>query len=136
MPLLRDKNGFRQFFGYLEETGLDEPVREICRAHATTLHEIYSNAAGPSPHAARLEVWWTLASVYRKSSKEIANLFDRDYSSILYSFRRLSELAAERDVVLALDTVRPLAIGVAGKTFAGRVSRGRRLASALRAKTS
>ncbi len=117
----RDKTGFRRFFAYLEETGLDEPIRRICRGHATTLYEIYSNDRGPTAHAGRLETWWVLTNVYRKSTGEIARFFERDATSIGYA---LKQLAGEEN--LSVDTVGVIARRVATKRHATWVETGRK----------
>lgn len=109
----RDKAGFRRFYAYLRETGLEEPLRAACAAHRATLADAYGDAKGPTAHAARLECWALLALEHGKSPAEIGRMFDRDGGSVRYGLRRMAEEAAARGAALALDTARPAARFVA-----------------------
>ena len=124
--LRRDQAGFRRFFGYLEETGLDEPLREICRAHHTTLFEVYADASGPTAHAARLECWGWLTLEIGKSPTEIARIFDREQASIRYGLGRMREVAAADATGLGRETLRALAARVASRASAAQAAGGRR----------
>lgn len=124
--LRRDQAGFRRFFAYLEETGLDEPLREICRAHRTTLYETYTDGRGPALHAARLECWGWLVLEAGRSASEVARLYERDPTSVLYGLRRLREIDTENGVALARDTLRPLARRVAAKSAEAMAAGARR----------
>lgn len=120
----RDKAGFRIFFAYLEETGLDEPLRAICRSHAVTLAEIYLDTKGPTVYAARLECWGWLTLAAGKSSAEVGRLFDRDPTSVLYALRRLAEGAS-----LTLAGLHKAALATSTRAAAGFAANGRRLAA-------
>lgn len=125
----RDKAGFRRFFGYLEETGLVEPLREICIEHAVTLFEVYGDEKGPTAYAARLECWAWLHLSLRKSPTEIARLFDREHTSLLYALRRMREAATTMGVDFAVETARPIAQEIAGRASAAATAAGKRVAA-------
>lgn len=101
----RTKEGFRRFFAYLEETGLKYPLRLITRNHGTTLFDVYMDVSLPGAVAARYEIWWYLTADAHRSPAEVADLFDRNRSSVVFVFRRLRELAEERTVSVAPDTI-------------------------------
>ena len=105
----RDKPGFRRFFQYLEETGLKYPLRLILRRHGTTFFDIYMDVTLPGAVAARYEAWWYLIAEARRSPAEVAELFDRNRSSVVYVMQRLREVAEEKTVRVAPDTVTVLA---------------------------
>lgn len=105
----RTKEGFRRFFVYLEETDLKYPLRLIARNHGTTLYDVYMDVSLPGAVAARYESWWYLAVDAHRSPAEIAELFDRNRSSVVFVFRRLREVAEERTVSVAPDTIGVLA---------------------------
>lgn len=124
--LRRDQAGFRRFFAYLEETGLDEPLREICRAHRTTLFETYADARTGTAVAARLECWSWLALEIGKSPGEIARIFDREQASIRYGLGRMREAAAGDGAGFGRETLRALAGKVAARSAAAMAAGGRR----------
>jgi hypothetical protein len=64
-------------------------------------------------HTARLEVWWYLVTAIQKSPNEVARIFHRDGSSILYALRKLHERAVVMNVVLSEETVGLIAKAVA-----------------------
>lgn len=135
-PRPRDKQGFRRFYLFCEEVALLDPFREILRAHAVTLWDVYGDVAGASVHAARLHLWWWLGTAYGKSAAEIARIFDRESSSVYHGLAKLQDRARKEGVVISEETAAPLARLVA-RGRADSVSRARRasLAALPRHKT-
>lgn len=102
--MARDQTGYLQFLVYLDETGLDVGVHEICRRHHVSTREVYLDAKGPTVTAARLEIWYWLRIVIGKSHGEIGRMFGRDAGSISYAFHRLVEQANVMNVDLTRET--------------------------------
>lgn len=96
----RDKQSFRRFHLYVEECGLDEPLRAIGRHHGVTLFEAYSDARGPSVVAARIEMWHWLVSEMGKSPAEVAAMFDRDRGAVTAALKKLHERARALEVAV------------------------------------
>lgn len=129
----RNKEGFRRFFGYLEEVGLTEPLREICKAHCTSLMEIYLDTVGQSSLAARLEVWWWLKTEIGKSDAEIGRMFDRDASSVHYGQKKVRDVIREREWPPGEVVARTAARIVAARATNAKSANGARAATALNA---
>ncbi len=114
---VRDQEGYVRFLYYLDETGLDVELRAICLRHHVTPKDVYLDTKGPTVHAARLEIWWWLTSTIGKSTGEVARIFDRDGSSVLYAIKRLRETAAsmtvELDAMRVPDVARDVALTAA-----------------------
>lgn len=115
----RTEEGFRNFSGYVEETGLFADLKAICLRHHVTLRDVYLDTKGPTVYAARLEVWWWLYSTIKKSTFEIARLFDRDDSTISYALIKLRARATELGHVLE-DNVHDTARAIAERTTRSR----------------
>jgi hypothetical protein len=110
----RDKATFCRFQLYLEECGLDEPLRAIGRRHGVTLFEVYSSVRGPSVVAARIEMWHWLIAEMGKSPAEVAVMFDRDRGAVAAAMKNLEAcaraLAAELEPGEAMAKIARLAV--------------------------
>lgn len=134
--MARDQTSYLQFLVYLDETGLDVGVQEICRRHHVSTREVYLDGKGPTVTAARIEVWYWLRVAIGKSNSEIGRMFDRDASSVSYALARLHAEAEAMNVVLtrenAPDVARAFAVRTAqnleraGKNITPRYVRGQR----------
>ena len=125
----RTQETYLQFLLYLDETGLDEELRAICKGHHVTPRDVYLDARGPTVHAARLECWWWLVMHTRKSPGEVAKLFDRDPGSIRYGMLRLGEQALILGRELNAESVRAVAEGVADSAAEKQAQAGERVAA-------
>lgn len=110
----RSKAGFRRFYAYAEEVGLKEPLSALVARHESTLFAIYMDEPTVSATAARLEVWWYLVTETGRSAAEVAELFDRNRSSVVHGLRLLKAKAEQLTVRVAPDTIGVLARLVAG----------------------
>lgn len=102
MKRARTEAGYQMFSAYIEEVGLGDQIKEICKRHVTTPRDVYLDTRGPSATGARFEVWWWLMKVVGKSTAEIGRLFDRDASSMTHAMKKLYTKAdaVSRDVEL------------------------------------
>lgn len=105
----RDEATYACFLVYLDEIGLIDELRAICRAHHVSLRDIYLDARGPTSTAARMQAWWWLVAVKRKSQSEVARMFDRDDTSIGYAVRKLCTQSRVMNVELTEATVERIA---------------------------
>ena len=121
---VRDEESYKRFLEYVTESGLEPEIRTICRRHAVTLRDIYLDVRGPTVYAARLEVWWWLASAYRKSTSEIGRLFDREATSVLYAIRRLREASIAMGIELDAGTAHDMAKRISEKITKVRSEQG------------
>lgn len=113
VAIKRDESSFLLFHAYISEVQLESELRAICLRHRVTLRDVYLDIRQPSAHAARLEVWWWMVTKIQKSPREVARIFHRDGSSILYALRRLHERADMMMVVLTEETINPVSKAVA-----------------------
>lgn len=114
--MARDQTSYLQFLLYLDETGLDVGVQEICRRHHVSTREVYLDGKGPTVTAARIEIWYWLRVAIGKSNSEIARMFGRDSGSVTYAFGRLAEQAKVMNVELTRETVPDIARAFAVRT--------------------
>lgn len=137
---VRDDESYKRFLAYATESGLEPEIRAICRRHAVTPRDIYLDVRGPTVYAARLEVWWWLASAYRKSMSEIGRMFDREATSVLYAVRRLRDTSVAMGVELDASSAHELAkhISEANKKSLSHqgVQHAQRMTQARQKKTS
>lgn len=108
-PSKRTREGFKRFFEYAHDCQLIDPLREIARRHGATLFDVYMDTKTVAAASARIEAWFWLMSETRRSPSEVAAMFDRTRSSVLYAMKQLGEVAARLDVQVALDTAPTLA---------------------------
>lgn len=128
----RDQTSYLQFLVYLDETGLDAGVHEICRRHHVSTREVYLDTKGPTVTAARLEIWFWLRIAIGKSNGEIGRIFGRDAGSISYAFHRLVEQAKAMNVDLTRETAPDVARAFALKTAANLERAGKNISPRYR----
>lgn len=109
MPRVRSRDGFLVFFRYLEETGLKTKIRRIADTRGVTIYDVYWDEKTVAARAARIEAWWYLVAETYRSPAQVAALFDWSHGAVVRALRRLREVAEERTVVVARDTVTILA---------------------------
>lgn len=117
--VVRDEGGYQLFFAYITECGLEPELRAICLCHSVTLRDIYLDLRGPTVHAARLEVWWWLTTIYRKSTLEIGRMFNREPTSITHALRKLRETAAAMGQALDASAAHEVSKHLAAATLRG-----------------
>jgi hypothetical protein len=116
--LRRDDASYEVFAAYVVEAGLDFEMRSICLYNHVTIRDIYLDARGPTVHAARLEVWWWLTFVLKKSFNETGRLFDRDPTSIAHAVRGLVNQSITMAVPLdSVSHVRDVARAIADRSL-------------------
>lgn len=118
-----------RFIVYLEDSGMKEAVSAICKSFYVSPRDIYLDARGWTITAARLETWWWMMTIARKSMGEVARIFDRDSSSLYYSMQRLGEMAVEKGVPLNEKTIHAIAEAVAQTALENARRAGRSVAT-------
>lgn len=79
---------FKEFELYLHDAGLYETLSRICANHFVRLRDVHGTDRSRSACRARVACWIWLTENGNRSSLEIANLFSRDSTTILYALQK------------------------------------------------